>query len=381
MEFASAFLIPPATAHAMKPTVKTNRLPACCHALIFTLLALPGLQAQNPAPALPVPPGKPKIAILPAKITVNGLPRPDLGQSLSDIINARLLLNSSIELLDASTLTPDPEPPAPDPAAAPPTPGKTVTALSTPAEPLPAPVRSAPASGPTPTPAQSVVAAGKAIGADFVVLPTVIGIGNEFRLTLREIQIPDGKIISIIHEKTSTGLKGLYALADNHAFRLIPPRPPVARVHTGPTIIDHPTPPPPPAPAPPPVSEQDIATAPKALANISPAKLAAIEATKRMLREGASPSAVSAEPSLIGRISELDLNWSFCTIAWKSNRPLPAGTALFAVSADNPETIINLRVTRLEGSKIIADFGANPQAATLRAGDKVYEWKVPALTP
>ena len=378
MEFASAFPIPPPTTRAMKLTVLTNRLPACCHALIFTLLAWPGLQAQNPAPALPVTPGKPKIAILPARITVNGLPRPDLGQSLSDIINARLLPNSSIELLDTSTLTPDPEPAALDSAAAPPTPGKTVTAISTPVEPMPAlPGRTAPA----PPPAQSVVAAGKAIGADLVVLPTVIGIGNEFRLTLREIQIPDGKIIAIIHEKTSTGLKGLYALADNHAFRLIPPRPPVPRVHTGPTIIDHPTPPPPPAAPAPPVSEQEIATAPKALANISPAKLAAIEATKRMLREGASPSAVSAEPSLIGRINDLDLNWSFCTIAWKNPRPLPAGTALFAVAADHPETIINLRVTRLEGSKIIADFGANPQAATLRPGDKVYEWKVPALSP
>lgn len=356
------------------------------------LLSFPGLAVllsglPLTGGAAPSAYSRPKIAILPAKVTLNGLPRPDLGQSLADIINARLLQSPNVELLDTTTFEPEAAtvPPAGSPSDLPPA----VPSAPTGPTLFPAPGGNAasgfPAASVTPStsppgpaaPPVSVVATGKSIGADLIVVPTVIGMGNEFRLTFREIQVSDGKIQAIIHEKTTTGLKGLYALAENNAFRLVPPRPVEPRIHSGPTIIDYPTPPPPAVPPAPPVSEQEIAAAPKALANISPAKLASIEATKRMLAEGASPSAVSAEPSPIGRISALDLTWSFCAISLKTPLVLPAGTALFACAEGNPQNIIHFKVTRMEGSKVIADFGANPKAAALQAGDTVYQWKVP----
>ena len=48
--------------------------------------------------------------ILPARVTVDGLARPDLGQSLSDVITAKLLTTSAVELLDADTPISDPIP-------------------------------------------------------------------------------------------------------------------------------------------------------------------------------------------------------------------------------------------------------------------------------
>ena len=311
---------------------------------------------------------KPKMIILPARVTVDGLARPDLGQSLSDVITAKLLTTSAVELLDADTPISDPIPHAVA-ANAPDAGASSSPSLATPQNSPPI------ATGlPAPTP----IGTGLARGADLVVQTTVVGHANEFRLTLREIQIPGGKVISIITEKTGTGLKGLYALAENHALRLVPAPPPVPRQNAGPAIIDHPARYRPDPPITPGVSEQDIAQAPPALGKLSSAKQVALAATMRLL----DPAASATGPTPIGRIGGLDLSWSFCTITLKQPLDLPLGTALFACAGRNPESVVDLSVSRLEGRKIIADIVPGPSTAGLRSGDIVYHWKPsPAAVP
>ena len=347
-----------------------------CGFFLTLLQAVTPLSAQTD----PATPAVPKIIILPARVTVDGVPRADLGQFLSDIISARLLTSSAAEVLDADMANidfPSTGGPATTMEASP----DQLGAAAFPDKPAPAPA-SAPASGNPASAsgfvpgaaARSPLATGIAMGANLVVQPTALGTGNEFRLTLREIQIPGGKVLAIISEKTNTGLKGLYALAENHAHRLIPARPAGPRLASGPSIIDHPAsyrPDPVPAPAHSPITEQELAAAPAALAKLSPAKQAALDATMRLL----DPAARTAGPTPIGRIGGLNAAWSFCEISLKQPLELPVGTALFTTAAGNPESVVDLRVSRLEGRKIIADFDAGPRAATLRTGDIVYHWK------
>ena len=56
-------------------------------------------------------------------------------------------------------------------------------------------------------------------------------------------------------------------------------------------------------------------------------------------------------------------------------KPRLSSLVLFTTAGGNPENVVNLRVTRLEGRKVIADFAPGPLAAGLRSGDIVYYWK------
>ncbi len=335
----------------------------------------------NPAPL------RTKIAILPAHVTVDGHGDPVFGQSLGDILNAALLSFNSVDLLDASAPVAESNP---GPAVIPDfvTPvleknGPPSGALIFP-PPLPRPpAKPVPSVALAAPPAMNPLETGKAIGADFVVIPTVIGAGQDFQLTLRQVQIPSGKIRAIIREKTNRGVKGVYALAENAAFRLVPAVPTPPRRSAGPAIVDHPVRSTlsPSAEQPAPVSPHELAQAPKALSPISPAKLAAIEATKRLIgaTAGASNStAATAEPIAVGRIGSVSLDWSFCTFSPAKGVTLPPGTALFVCAAGNPDNTIKLSVTRSEGNSIIADFGQNSRAGDIVLGDKVYQWQNPA---
>jgi hypothetical protein len=370
------YLVPPGGL-VYKIRVKRRVLFFC--GLFLTWLSGPVLlQAGSARPA----PARPKIIILPARVTLDGIARPDLGQSVSDIISARLLTSAGVELLDADLPVADPVPPAnaslfpTAPATGGPgTPEPSVSTLPNPGLAGPVPYHPAPAGNPAPVLSAPVapapVTTGIAMGADLVVQPTIVGQAEEFRLTMRQIQIPGGKIMGIITEKTSRGIKGLYALAEAHALRLVPYVPPGPRIGGGPAIIEHParwvvTPTPAPA-----VSDEEIAQALPALAKLPAAKQAAIDATLRLL----DPSTNAVGPSTVGRIGGLDPAWSFCTIKLKQSLELPAGTALFATAGGNPENLVNLSVTRTEGRTVIADFANSPGAAALQPGDMVYYWK------
>jgi hypothetical protein len=355
-------------------------------------MQLGGWAMAQEVPELNTVPMRARIAILPAQIIVDGHGDPVLGQSLGDILNAALLTSSAVELLDAG-LPLAGSPPARAiihgavaPALEKSGPASGAVIFPNPVPPSPSPDPPVPVTASAVPSALNPVETGKAVGADFVVIPTVVGAGQDFRLTLRQVQIPSGRIRAIINEKTNRGIKGVYALAENVAFRLIPELPAPLRRGTGPTIIDHPvrftqakaT------AEPAPVSLAELAMAPKALNAISPAKLAAIEATRRSIgdKSGASPSnAAGAEPIAVGSIANVSLDWSFCTFSPAKGANLPPGTALFVCAAGNPDHTIKLSVTRTEGNSIIADFGQNPRAADIVQGDKVYQWQTPAARP
>ncbi len=286
---------------------------------------------------------KPKMTVLDTTVSLEGAARPDLGAAFTDTITARLLEYSDFEIIDAGNVTGD------------------FLALPT-AQPGKLP------SAPGPSAALEV---GKAVGVDFVVVPTLVGMGREFRLTMRKLRVPSGKIEAIVQETFQGDLASAFKAFDFVAQRLTPPKPQKPAY----TSIKAWMSPPPPMAAPADALASEIATAPKALRSqeMPAEKRAAIEAAKRAW---AGVVADQREPQRTGRIEVVDQDWCFCEIACKNGEIQPKDQ-IFAWSGRDLSTLVTLNVTRVVGSRAIAEFAHhNPNAASLRTGDQVYRWVV-----
>ena len=277
--------------------------------------------------------GKPKVIILDAVVTIDGQPRPDLGTFFSDTLSAKLLKSKTFEIIDASAMG----------SSAP-------SGLELPQNALD------PQGHPTPSSNGALALdIGKANGADFVCVPTILSMSGEIRMTIRKLRIPGGKVESIVQDAAKGDERQLSLLADRAAFKLAPVTEPEA-----PTTprYDHVQVWMTPRPAPDPM-KLAIASAPKALRSNSP--LAA-----------ARNWAGGLEPTKIGQITVVDNDWSFCELA------CPPGTVqlhqkIFAWGGGPGDRLVNLSVSRIEGDRVIAEFDAlQPLSKLLRTGLGVY---------
>lgn len=285
---------------------------------------------------------KPRIIIMDATVTLNGQPRADLGASFADTMSAKILASNAYEVIDSSALG----------TSAPSALEVARTALD-------------PQGNPSATPGMALDL-GKASGADFVIVPTLISLSDELRLTIRKLQIPSGKIDSILQDTARGDQRAIFALAERAAGKLLP-QPAPEPVSTAPRYdyvkvwMAPPTPPDP--------IKQAILAAPKAL-KADPALAAA--------RAWSGSADHRDEPHRIGQIMIVDTNWSFCEI----NCP-PASVKLreqiFAWGGGAGDNLIRMTISRIEGSRIIAEFDAlQPVTKTLRPGLAVYTWQMPA---
>lgn len=285
---------------------------------------------------------KPKIAVLDATVSLDGVLRPDLGIAISDTIAARLLREDDFEILDSSTSGPVGQMPLPGTE----------------------PARLAP-------PGPSVaVETGKALGADFVVVPTIIGQTGEFRVTMRKLRVEGGKVESILLETVRGNVKSLFTQLEYFAERLIPAKvtPPITYVKvwmSTPTL---------PLAKPAVPAAGDVSAAPKALPS----------AGHLTEKPGRAPrmESTAPEPVKVGRIDLIDHEWSFCEIASPPGVVLEARQQIFAWSGGDLSKLVPMTVSRVEGDRAIADLPrTSPHADSLRSGDFVYCWSTPAAPP
>ncbi len=273
--------------------------------------------------------GKPKLAVLEALVTIDGVVRPDLGASFSDTLTAKFLTAGHYDVVDASALS-----------------GSNGVALS-------------------------ALDFGKATGADFVVAPTVVGIQGEFRLTIRKLRLPGGRIDKIVQETARGDQRLIYGLAEKSAAQLAPapdPNAPPKKYEPPFTYVRAWMAPP--VPVDPVLAA--VKKAPKALKGNG--SLAGPVAEKKAA-QAFTENGIPRTPQRLGEIVQVDFQWCFCEF------PATAGTvklkdSLFAWSGNSNDTPISLTVSRVEGSRVIADFdAADPRKNSLHTGLSVYQWK------
>jgi hypothetical protein len=216
------------------------------------------------------------------------------------------------------------------------------------------------------------VEAGRAAGADFVTVPTLIGEGGTFRLAMRKLGVNNGRVEAVAIDAFQGDLNTVFTRLPYATAKVAPPKsnkPPFK------TVIGWMSPPSPKKPA----AEAQASAAPKALrpSEVPAEKLAAADAAMRSAVASTAPSAAEAkEPVQAGSITSVDTQWSFCEVSCKGALPAP-GDQLTAVSATDRSKMVTLTVSRIEGSRAIADFHrSDPRAALLRSGDLVYRWAV-----
>lgn len=285
-----------------------------------------------------------KIAVLDATVTVDGVLRPDLGASFSDTVAARLLREGFYDLVDSSVL------------------GSSNTKA------IDLNNSNLDLSGVnTPGPA-TALDFGKATGADYVVVPTLVCTATDTRMTVRKLRIPSGKIERIFQENIRGDYRIIFGLAERIALQLSPEKPVTPAEESGPKYNYVRVWMAPPLPEDP--LKHQIQSAPKALrGSISPS------ATQAAARAWSGVSNDRREPSRLGEIKVVDPDWSFCEL----NCPL--GTVslkdqVFAWGGGPYDNLISMRVSRIDGRRVIAEFDAqHPLSKNLRSGLAIYTWK------
>lgn len=284
-------------------------------------------------------PSKPKIIILDAAVTIDGQSRGDLGSFFSDTLSARMLASKTCDVIDASAL------------------GNTApSALEVSQRPLD------PQGNPTSAPGGAMALdLGKAGGADFVCVPTIISLAGEIRLTMRKLRIPSGKVESIIQDTAKGDVRQIGALAERTALKLAPiPEPDIPATPR----FDHIQVWMSPKPAVDPLT-QAILSAPKALRANSP-----------MAAARSWPGGI--EPVKIGEISVVDTSWSFCELSCAPGT-VKLNERIFAWGGTPQDRLINLSVSRIDGQRVIAEFDSmQPVSKLLRTGLGVYNTRPPA---
>ncbi len=293
---------------------------------------------------------KPKVAVLEALVTIDGVPRPDLGAVFSDTLTAKLLNAGAYEVVDASALG-----------------AANGQALDLANHTLDAKTGLG-------TSAATAYEFGKVSGADYVIVPTVIGIQGDFRVSLRKLKLPGGRIEKIVQETVRGDQRSIFTLAERCAAQMAPEPaadgpakpydPPFTSVRAWMT---------------PPVKQdpmQAAATkAPKALkGNGSLANVV----SQIKVEQAFSEAGVERQLQRLGQILTVDPRWCFCEFT------SPAGTMrlkdqVFAWSGGATDHSVTLTVSRIEGNRVIAEFDdTDPRKQALRPGLSIYQWKTPA---
>lgn len=289
----------------------------------------------RPAPAAPEETATispPRVSIVPPTVTVDGASRPDLGQSLSDTLAARLIRTGEVEVVDLTFGLPSRS--------------SAQSASSGSSLPLIAPDGSS---------------AAALAGPDYLIVPTIIGEKGFFRVTMRKQDAHSGKVETILQETLKGDTASLYKLLEQMAVKLVPKKAPRRRYDYVKMWLS------PPSTAKP---EPEF-TAPKALGRLSPEKAAAIEALKA---QADLMAAQQSDPIPAGQIQSVNLQWSFAVVGGMREPALREGDQVMAWSAANPGAVHTLKVTAVYGTTVVADI---PAGATLAPGDKVYRWQMP----
>jgi len=292
---------------------------------------------------------RPKVAIMEVSVALDGESRPELGRSCADTLIAGFLRAGTVDVIDAGSRLGNTNP-------------------------------------------VSAVEAARQATCELLYVPTLVGQGNFYRMTVRKLLIPSGKVEQI-HEETTTGGPGsLFELAERMVLRLNPGRsktnPMVGGTvkgwMSGPTDVD-----------------LALAEAPMALpATAAPPvrAVAPVPAARRGHRFGAGRISAEVVPApapplrtilfngtrryeieQVGRVSVVNRDYSFCVVDPQRSRSLKSGDRVLIEGQGWSRPTVSGRVTRLESKHAVVEYDPSG-APPLRDGAVVYEWVPEAET-
>ncbi len=279
---------------------------------------------EPPAPFVPLPPAVPRVAVVDPSVALDGTARPELARAVADALVSVFLGSGAVEVIDVT--------------------GRTVADLTRPGAGEPA--------------------------CDTIFVPTLVGHSGEYKMTVRRIAVPSGKIEQLYEDTARGSMAGLMEMTARVGRKLLPPTPAVAprpapepvragRIRAWMSAPETP-PPAPPRPA-----------APKPAARPAPQPATPSRPLRTIVLDGQR----QVELEQVGRLTSFNRQYSFCVISPTSTtgRRLQVGDRLL-IQVDNfRRPTIAATVRRLESSQVIADYETEGEPP-LAAGAAVYQW-------
>jgi len=289
-------------------------------------------------------PGKSSVIVLQGEVTVDGLPRPDLGRSFSDTITGGLLKSKAYSVVDHLSSQP----------------------LSEAIE-----------KNPNIAPEQSAVAFGKTTGSRWIMVPRMIVEGDFHKLTMKKIRVSDGQVVEVFEsqaigdrsqmfELIGESLKWIYADTARDRTRL-------RRENAGPAVRDL---------SDPPVEKKDPpAIETKVASNDKEHIPAEVELNPEPELVAEPPEikdpAVETEEetaALKGTISTINPEWRFCILKLNAGHELQIGDELSIKTGNIVPTKHHMTITKIEGRQAVADLLEGAEIEPLKVGQKFYQW-------
>jgi len=315
-------------------------------------------------------PGKLPVIVPTAEVTINGEPRPDLGRAISDSIAGGLLRTGAFTVIDM---------PANDAASA--------------------------------TAEPSTEAIPETTSAHYAFIPRLIVEEDYYKLSVKKRRISDNELVQI-YEKSEISphrstmfellddtLRLIYSdisrdrARDAKAQRTAEVLAPGAGLELDPSPVrSEPAESPKPVPTPAPRERKTPPTAtakgktipsivrplPSVLNRAKPSPGAMVaSATKPFSPKSGDVSGAKEATEIAeyaGRIRAVNAEWDFCVIEVAKRGMLKVKDELLVRSSASLEPLGKLRITKVEGSQVVADPASSLSIRLLRPGYKVYRW-------
>ncbi len=291
------------------------------------------------------PPSRKKVAVFQAMVSLDGVERPDLGKWFADTLSAGFLKSGQFDVIDAER--------------------HAGLADATPGVPL----------GP--------VEAGRVATVDCVYVPVVIGQGSVYKVTVRKLLIPSGKLESVFENTSRDPSVPLFDVIDRVVAEIAPKPVPVVKPSpikavkawfSGPSDV-----------------AEALAAAPKAVRlgsqqpTLGMSRSSSATAEKKPSKPSAKttakanstpPEPTEREIEEVGTVSVANDHYSFCVIRPSDGRTLkPGDRVMIAVSGWHRPTL-EATVTRIERGHAVAEFkiADGESQVTVADGARVYDW-------
>ena len=300
------------------------RLWACTLAVaVSASLGLPSASAAGTTSELKL---RPRVAFVPAEITVDGTPRPDIGRAMADSFSAASLKRGNYRVFNV-----EPRPAGRAGKGR----NKELGSLGSSA--------TAKVSGPKPA------------DLDFLFTFNLIGDGNRYALTMKKINAETNEVLEAHEFSTSGRLDKVFSLVPQALER-------VDARHLPPAF--------------------PLSQSPSAVRAAQPVYVASHPAPQQVSIEWKNFDFSKVPKALIyrrvGSIMATNDPWRFCII-----NPVGPNTAMRmnddvqVLWDDTSAVYAKLHVSSLDSGKVIADYGRNPSYHRLFPGDSVFGWAPP----
>ena len=272
---------------------------------------------------------RPRVAFVPAEITIDGTPRPDIARAMTDSFSSAALKRGNYRVFNM------------DPQLSAPKAGK---GRKKQLDNLGSGV-SGKVSGPKPA------------ELDFLFTFNLIGDENHYALTMKKLRAETNEVLEA-HEFTATGrLDKVFSLVPQALERVDARKPvPVFPLSQSPTSV------------------REANSTGYAYGSSSSSSQVSLE--WKNFDFSKVPKALVYRQ--IGSIMATNDPWRFCIINPVGNNTAMRQNDEVQVLWDDSRSVYSrLKVSHLDGGKVIADFGRNPSYHRLFPGDSVYGWAPP----